>query len=88
MTYLCTVCGYDQLRHPPKNYHICPCCGTEFGYDDFEVSHETLRQEWVAEGMKWFSRKTPPPPGWSPELQLLNAGFSPAVVVGVMAYSQ
>lgn len=88
MTYLCTVCGYDRLRHPPKNYHICPCCGTEFGHDDFDVSHETLRQEWIASGMKWFSRKTPPPADWSPERQLLDAGFVPAIVVGELAHSK
>ena len=75
MKYLCTVCGYDQLRRPPKNYHICPCCGTEFGNDDFDVSHEMLRSEWVARGMGWFSRRNPAPANWSPVAQLRNIGY-------------
>ena len=74
MKFMCPVCGYDQLSRPPKNYHICPCCGTEFGHDDLEVSHTTLRSEWISRGMGWFSRKSLPPVGWSPVLQLLKAG--------------
>ena len=37
----CPVCGYDGLYEPPYNekgsgsYEICPCCGFQFGYDDF-----------------------------------------------------
>ena len=75
MTYNCPVCGYDHLSRPPRNYHICPCCGTEFGHDDLDVSHETLRTEWVSGGMHWFSRRTPAPQDWLPIVQLLKAGY-------------
>lgn len=74
MKFLCPVCGYDQLSRPPKNYHICPCCGTEFGHDDLEASHETLRREWIGRGMGWFSCRALPSAGWSPMAQLLKVG--------------
>lgn len=76
---MCPVCGYDALRRPPKNYSICPCCGTEFGHDDLEASLEILREEWVSRGMKWFSRRTLPPENWSPVTQILNVGDASAL---------
>jgi hypothetical protein len=37
-TYSCPVCGLDGLQEPGDaefaSFEICPCCGTEFGYDD------------------------------------------------------
>src|ERR1017187_7282190 len=45
--YLCSVCGYDRLEDPPKNFTICPSCGTEFGYDDAFASHAELRAKWL-----------------------------------------
>jgi len=36
MNYRCPVCFFDELPYPPRDYHICPCCGTEFGNDDAE----------------------------------------------------
>ena len=72
----CPVCGYNQLRVPPQDHTICPCCGTEFGYDDFATSHLELMREWVSNGMVWFSDYTLAPHGWSPVKQLRNTTHS------------
>ncbi|MGD0773434.1 MAG: CPCC family cysteine-rich protein [Candidatus Solibacter sp.] len=73
--HVCPVCGYRALPFAPVDYHICPCCGTEFGADDVDFSHEELRSRWIDGGMRWFSKVTPPPKKWSPVQQLLAAGF-------------
>jgi hypothetical protein len=75
MNYLCPVCGYTKLISPPKDYTICPSCGTEFGYDDFTTTYDELRAAWLAAGAPWFSRHTAPPPNWNPITQLLRAGL-------------
>ncbi len=75
MTYHCPVCGYANLVEPPADYNICPCCGTEFGYDDLAHSWEQLRQRWLSKGAPWFSRHTPPPSEWNPVAQLRDAGL-------------
>lgn len=54
MCYLCPVCFFDQLPYPPNDYHICPCCGTEFENDDAEYSYAELRDRWIASGASWF----------------------------------
>lgn len=54
-------------------YHICPCCSTEFGNDDDVYSIEQLREMWIAGGANWFFGA--PPQGWNPWLQLINAGL-------------
>ena len=72
----CPVCGYDRLDKPPADFAICPCCGTEFGYDDYAASIEELRLRWIRSGAPWFSRHTPPPPAWNPYRQLLQAGLA------------
>lgn len=79
MKYLCPVCGCGELPHAPKDYMICPCCGTEFGYTDFTASHEELRDAWLASGAKWHSRRIHPPEDWSPLRQLIQAGFGAAL---------
>jgi hypothetical protein len=72
----CPVCGFNQLRSEPKNYHICPCCRTEFGNDDVEYTHDELRQRWIYETKgQWWSTYHPAPPFWSPIAQLLNIGY-------------
>lgn len=77
----CPVCGYGALLEPPYDRHgsasfeICPCCGTEFGSDDFETGHDVLRQRWIERGMRWWSLHSPPPSGWDPAGQLRKAGF-------------
>jgi len=76
---LCPVCGYDRLEEPPEDYNICPCCGTEFGYEDFAVTEDgrkrqwsRLRQRWIRRGMRWFSPVLASYPGWDPAQQLLR----------------
>jgi len=63
--YQCLVCFYDQMLDPPADFNICPCCGTEFGNDDFDMTHDQLRDRWESGGMLWFSEYTPAPDGWS-----------------------
>jgi len=77
MRYTCPVCLYAVLPYPPQDYHICPCCGTEFGNDDAEYSYEQLRELWIAAGARWFFRN--PPPNWNPYWQLINGGLAAAV---------
>src|SRR5689334_6774489 len=88
VTYNCPVCGYNQLSNPPKDYMICPCCGTEFGNDDFEVSHEDLRKQWLQAGALWFSEHTTKPSEWNPNTQLLNAGLSKVRFLSASTSSQ
>ena len=72
MSKLCPVCGY-QLDCPAwsddlPSFEICPCCGTQFGYDDFcggdaDARRNWWRQarrDWVANGMQWWSDNPPP----------------------------
>lgn len=72
MRYRCPVCFFEDLPYPPRDYHICPCCGTEFGNDDAEVSHRQLREMWIANGANWFFGE--PPEDWSPWHQLAESG--------------
>ncbi len=68
MKHICPVCFYAKLPYPPRDYHICPCCGTEFGNDDAEFSHDQLREMSIAGGANWFFGKTASPlesNGWS-----------------------
>jgi hypothetical protein len=74
--FRCPVCGYRELPEPPVNFSICPCCGTEFGYDDATKFHSTLRQEWVNAGVQWFSRSRLAPPDWNAWMQLIEANLS------------
>jgi hypothetical protein len=81
MTYQCPVCGYNELINAPELFSICPCCGTEFGNTDFDANNEDLRARWLAKGAPWFDPGTPRTPSWSPEEQLVKAGFpEPATV--------
>lgn len=79
MTYTCPVCFYPRLLKPPADEYICPCCGTEFGYDDYAASHEELRRRWVECGARWFSQNTAPPQGWNPLMQMAEAASGPFV---------
>lgn len=75
MSHQCPVCGFSALFAPPADFEICPCCGTEFGYDDDRYSHLQLRSRWMARGAPWFSRANPSPANWSPLAQLVRAGY-------------
>jgi len=75
---ICLVCGYDSLDEPPydefgcSSFEICPCCGTEFGYDDSSVKHAELRGKWINTGKKWWSNNVSKPEDWDAEKQLNN----------------
>ena len=80
MENICPVCGYNNLYDPPYNseglgsFEICPCCGFEFGCDDFPnkvEAHEQWRKKWIAQGFRWFSQCRLPPNGWEPQIQLI-----------------
>lgn len=74
--YHCPVCGFSELSDPPTDFNICPSCGTEFGYDDFAIDHQALRNRWIVNGAQWFAvDEWPEPHGWNPFVQLINAGF-------------
>ena len=78
MKYRCPVCGFPTLPYPPSNYHICPCCSTEFGNDDADYTHEQLREMWIAGGASWFFGRAPQ--HWNPWTQLIRAGFGASVL--------
>lgn len=79
--YQCLVCGYLGLDEPPRtaesgaSYEICPSCGCQYGVtdDDRGISYEHWRREWIAAGMRWWSRR-PRPAGWDPSAQLRELG--------------
>ncbi len=78
-TYICPVCRYPDLNEAAydgfgcASYNICPCCGTEFGYDDSTVAHADLRKKWISEGMQWWSKHQLKPTDWDPVRQLKAA---------------
>jgi hypothetical protein len=81
MKYLdCPVCGLDKLPKPLEEFDICPCCGTEFGYDDLSMNHAQLRLRWINAGANWWSETTLPPAMWSPITQLTKAELLPCSI--------
>jgi hypothetical protein len=79
----CPVCAYNKLPYAPRDYEICPCCGTEFGNDDAELSHQELRQRWADQHAPWFFGE--PPEHWNPWLQLIQGGYAADVPTFVNA---
>jgi|SRR5882724_3462466 len=71
----CPVCGYN-MEAPPKDYRICPSCGTEFGISDVNASIAELRDAWIKTGPKWWSKTDMMPANWDPIGQMENAGIS------------
>jgi len=71
---LCPVCGYE-MEAPPKDYRICPSCGTEFGLHDANASIAELREAWMKTGPKWWSKTDPQPINWDPLTQMEKAGI-------------
>jgi hypothetical protein len=67
--HLCPVCGYE-LDDPPRDFNICPSCGTEFGLHDVNASILELRQAWIDAGPRWWSKTDPQPQNWNPFVQL------------------
>lgn len=69
MKYICPICNYDGLDEPPYDedgfglYEICPCCGFQYGYDDFPNKDEQIklwRQKWIDGGCQWFDESAKP----------------------------
>ncbi len=79
MKNICPICFYDGLFDPPYDSdgsgsdEICPCCGFQFGYDDFPNKEEQIqewRQKWISNGYPWFSNGRKRPADWDPIEQL------------------
>lgn len=71
MKYSCPVCAWDN-DVPCDDYHICPCCGTEFEGPNtplygWPVEH--MRKAWLETGPVWWS-KFERPKGWTGESQV------------------
>jgi hypothetical protein len=76
INYTCPVCAYSEMPYPVDEGNICPCCGTEFGFDDaMGVTHRQIRDRWVAAGTPWFSPIDEPPFAWDGVAQLLAADY-------------
>ncbi|KAB0603055.1 hypothetical protein F7R19_10270 [Cupriavidus pauculus] len=54
-----------ELSSPPwgddgnsPTWEICPCCGTEFGYEDSTpASAREMRSRWIAGGKQWLDKR-------------------------------
>ena len=75
----CPVCSYNDMPFPLEDYNICPCCGTEFGNDDANATHEELLMRWLLNGASWFFGAAPL--GWNPSLQLSDRPYLPILIV-------
>ncbi len=75
--YICPVCGYDELGAPPydekgePSFDTCPCCGFEYGLDDYEIGFEDYREKWALNGFKWAD-ESKKPKDWDVTVQLNN----------------
>lgn len=75
---ICRVCGYinqDEIWGTDglsPTYVICPCCGVEFGNEDYTLdSIRKYRKHWIEEGAKWFEEGLKPE-NWDISKQLKN----------------
>jgi hypothetical protein len=66
---LCTVCGYE-MEEGPRDWNICPSCGTEFGLHDVNSTIDSLRTVWFATGPRWHSSVVRQPANWNPFVQV------------------
>jgi hypothetical protein len=71
----CPVCGYE-MEAPPRDYRICPSCGTEFGVHDVNATIAELRDAWIRTGPKWWSKTDAQPTTWDPLKQMEDAGIA------------
>lgn len=84
MSYVCPVCGYDQLEEDPRpafgggSFEICPSCGFQFGVsdDDRGFTYDAWRKLWIEGGMQWDKKRSSPPEGWNPDVQLARLGIN------------
>lgn len=77
---ICTICGYSKLREPPRDetrapsWEICPCCGSESGYHDYQPSAViSNRKKWIENGAHWFDNRLKPK-DWDLRDQLRGIG--------------
>jgi hypothetical protein len=70
--HMCPVCGYE-MADGPRDFNICPSCGTEFGLHDVNSTIENLRTAWFATGPRWYSSVVPAPLNWNPFSQVSKA---------------
>jgi hypothetical protein len=80
---LCTVCGYE-MEEGPRDWNICPSCGTEFGLHDVNSTIDSLRTVWFAMGPRWHSSVVPQPANWNPFVQVaivMSGGTSGSSIV-------
>lgn len=77
---ICPVCGFEYLDEKVLDnetwkdfytYEICPCCDTEFGFDNCNCSYSDLRIKWFKGGAK-FNYNNDMPENWNLENQLKN----------------
>ena len=74
----CRICGLFQEERPwgkdgqSPTYNICPCCGVEFGNEDYTIkSVQQYRKLWLEKRTVWFLVKEKPI-NWLLEEQLKN----------------
>ena len=79
---MCPVCGYE-MEDPPRDYNICPSCGTEFGLHDVYASLQDLRAAWLQAGPKWWSPTDPVPQDWKPWDQVARVLPKESQAVGI-----
>jgi hypothetical protein len=76
--HYCRICGLYIEDEPwgedgyCPTHEICPCCGVEFGYEDYTIeSIIEYRNQWIKNGAEWFIEKQRPE-DWSLEKQMQN----------------
>jgi hypothetical protein len=65
----------------PRDYNICPSCGTEFGIHDVNSSIENLQDLWLKSGPRWHSSVVAQPAKWNPFEQFIQLHLTPNVPV-------
>lgn len=75
----CRVCGYVFSKFKPwgndgetPSFAHCPCCFTEFGFDDTRIELiKEQREKWRNKGYLWYE-PSKRPGGWRFKEQLKN----------------
>jgi len=74
----CRVCGLYTADKPwgddgkSPTYEICPCCGVEFGNEDYTVESTIIyRKKWLNDNLNWYEKNSKPS-DWNFENQLLQ----------------
>lgn len=67
----CRVCGYFMEDAPwgedglTPTYDICPCCGVEFGNEDYTIeSTKRYRYKWLSDSIRFYEADVKPK-NWS-----------------------